>query len=207
MLLAQGRYNYGHVSAINTYKSKISLFTTWSRLLTNLKEKILVNIVGKGENPGNQHFLLLPQWFLSFQKQVFFLPYANSFSLNKSKLLFALGWYWAFNSLAKDKILKSAKLNLYLIGERTLWEKKGKFYLPGFSPFPTMFSKAHVFMITLDCMVRSLRCNPEFNSFPKNPWFSRVRNRSLLKTLWEKEKMLVWLPAFSPFRIMFSTQS
>ena len=30
-----------------------------------------------------------------------------------------------------------------------------------------------------------------FNPFPKNPWFLRVWNSSLLKTLWEKEKMLV----------------
>ena len=29
------------------------------------------------------------------------------------------------------------------------------------------------------------------NPFPNKPWFSRVRSTSLLKTLWEKEKLLV----------------
>ena len=31
----------------------------------------------------------------------------------------------------------------------------------------------------------------KFNLFPKKPWFLRVCNTSLLKTLWEKEKLLV----------------
>ena len=30
-----------------------------------------------------------------------------------------------------------------------------------------------------------------FNSFPNKPWFLRVCNKSLLRTLWEKEKLLV----------------
>ena len=30
-----------------------------------------------------------------------------------------------------------------------------------------------------------------FNPFPNKPWFLRVCNTSLLKTLWEKEKLLV----------------
>ena len=29
------------------------------------------------------------------------------------------------------------------------------------------------------------------NSYPNNPWFSRVCSTSLLKTLWEKEKLLI----------------
>ena len=29
------------------------------------------------------------------------------------------------------------------------------------------------------------------NPFPNNPWFVRVWSTSLLKTLWEKEKLLV----------------
>ena len=32
--------------------------------------KVFENIVGKGENAGNQHFFLFPQGFLSFQKKV-----------------------------------------------------------------------------------------------------------------------------------------
>ena len=35
-----------------------------------LGEKYLENIVGKGENAGNQHFLLFPQCFLPFPKQI-----------------------------------------------------------------------------------------------------------------------------------------
>ena len=30
-----------------------------------------------------------------------------------------------------------------------------------------------------------------FNPFPNKPWFSRVCSTSLLKTLWEKEKLLI----------------
>ena len=33
------------------------------------KEKTFKNIEGKGENAGNQHFLLFPQCFLPFRKQ------------------------------------------------------------------------------------------------------------------------------------------
>ena len=40
------------------------LFTTQSRLLTTPKKQPLKNTEGKGENAGNQHFLLLPQCFL-----------------------------------------------------------------------------------------------------------------------------------------------
>ena len=38
--------------------------TTQSQLLTTLKKKALENTEGKGENAGNQHFLLFPQCFL-----------------------------------------------------------------------------------------------------------------------------------------------
>ena len=31
----------------------------------------------------------------------------------------------------------------------------------------------------------------DLNTFPINPWFLRVCSTSLLKTLWEKEKLLV----------------
>ena len=37
-------------------------------------------------------------------------------------------------------------------------------------------------------MFRLAHC---FNPFPNKPWFLRVRITSLLKTLWEKEKLLV----------------
>ena len=44
-------------------------FTTQSRLLTTLKKKALENTMGKGENAGNQHFLLFPQCFLLYLRE------------------------------------------------------------------------------------------------------------------------------------------
>ena len=38
--------------------------------LTTQYKKPLENIVGKGENAGYQHFVLFPQFFLLFPKQV-----------------------------------------------------------------------------------------------------------------------------------------
>ena len=37
---------------------------------TTLKYRAFENIVGKGENAGNQHFLLFPQCFLPFPKKI-----------------------------------------------------------------------------------------------------------------------------------------
>ena len=48
--------------------STSKLLTTQSRLLMTLYKKPFENSVGKGENAGNQHFLLFPQRFLSYQK-------------------------------------------------------------------------------------------------------------------------------------------
>ena len=41
-----------------------------SQLLTTLTKKSSENIFVKGENAGNQHFLLFPPYFLPFSKQV-----------------------------------------------------------------------------------------------------------------------------------------
>ena len=46
------------------------LFTAQSRLLTTLYKKPVENIAGKGENAGNQHFLLFPQCFQAFPNQI-----------------------------------------------------------------------------------------------------------------------------------------
>ena len=69
------------------------LFTTHLRLLMTLYKKPFENIVGNGENAGNQHFLLFPECFLPFLKQIsifqlhlFFLS-ANAFNLGQCKLL------------------------------------------------------------------------------------------------------------------------
>ena len=39
-----------------------------------MKENAVENIVGKGENAGDQHFLLFPQRFQPFPKQVLIFP-------------------------------------------------------------------------------------------------------------------------------------
>ena len=43
-----------------------NLFTTQTRVLATLEEEAFENIVGKGENAGNKHFLLFPQCFLLY---------------------------------------------------------------------------------------------------------------------------------------------
>ena len=48
---------------------KGNFFTTQSQLLTTFYMKPFENIVEKGENPGNQHFLLFPQCFLPYQRK------------------------------------------------------------------------------------------------------------------------------------------
>ena len=51
------------------------------------------NIVGKGKNAGNQHFLLFPQYFLPVPRQIsvfeshLFFSSANAFNLDQSKIL------------------------------------------------------------------------------------------------------------------------
>ena len=45
-------------------------FTTQSRLLTTLQKRPIENILGKGENAGNQHFLLFQQCFLPAPEQI-----------------------------------------------------------------------------------------------------------------------------------------
>ena len=53
------------------------------------KKKPSEYILGKGENAGDQHFLLFPQCFLSFQRQVLSLTFivlsAKAINLAKSK--------------------------------------------------------------------------------------------------------------------------
>ena len=46
------------------------LFATQSRLLTVQEKKDFENTMGKGENAGNQHFLLLPECFLLCQREL-----------------------------------------------------------------------------------------------------------------------------------------
>ena len=73
-------------------KSRDSVVVPYNlQVLTALRRKSFENIVGKGENAGNQHFLLFPAVFSSIPKTnfiffvVFVLSSANAFSLDKSK--------------------------------------------------------------------------------------------------------------------------
>ena len=50
----------------------LTLYYTIPTLMM-LKKKPFENIVGKRENAGNHHFLLFPQCFLPFLKQVFII--------------------------------------------------------------------------------------------------------------------------------------
>ena len=58
-----------------------------------LTKKAFENIVGKGENADNQHFLLFPQCFLSVTKKKInfwikiILSSANAFNLDQAKYL------------------------------------------------------------------------------------------------------------------------
>ena len=64
------------------------VFITQSRLLTTLRRKLFEKIMVKGENAGNQDFLLFPLSFLSFQKPIsnflfrFILSSTNAFYLD-----------------------------------------------------------------------------------------------------------------------------
>ena len=48
-----------------------------------MKKRAFENIVGKGENAGNQH---LP-CFLPYQREIIILSLANAFNFGKSKIL------------------------------------------------------------------------------------------------------------------------
>ena len=49
---------------IHSLPHNLNFWHTWG------KKKTFENIVGKGENAGNQHLLLFPQWFLSYYGQI-----------------------------------------------------------------------------------------------------------------------------------------
>ena len=57
-------------SLLPTMQSGLFNSTTQSQLLMTLKKTAFEKILGKGENAGNQHFLLFPQCFLPFPRQI-----------------------------------------------------------------------------------------------------------------------------------------
>ena len=79
-------------------KNYVYLFTTEFWLLTTLKMKPFKNIVRKGQNAGNQHFLHFPQYFLSIPKRT---------SVVKLNLFCCLQMLWVWNSLKICRLVKS----------------------------------------------------------------------------------------------------
>ena len=134
---------------------------TQSPLLTTLKKKPFENIVGRGEDAGDQHFLLFPQCFQPYQRQksskyLYFVVCKCFFlKLNFTKRL-------NFRLVQTESICRPRnKCNFtteILVGmDRKHCRKGRKCWLPAFSPFPTMISKAFFsrFAKTRDCVVKS----------------------------------------------------
>ena len=144
-----------------------------SQLLTTLTKKSFENIFVKGENAGNQHFLLFPPYFLPFSKQVL------SFHSNLFCCLPMLSIWTClkFCNLVRSK-LYSKQRNFQLTETGKIcrqqnkcdlkikcccWKgrkhcgKRRKYWLPAFSPFPTMFSEGYFLRVirNRDCGVKS----------------------------------------------------
>ena len=91
-----------------------------------LKKKPLENIVGKGENAGNQHFLLFPQCFPSIHPQknfcfsvTFILSSANAFNLDQSKNLsfgkeLSICYAWKSILIHFDTVWKCSMIKILL---------------------------------------------------------------------------------------------
>ena len=72
---------------VKTWDCAVNSLPLNPRTFNDLKKKPFENIEGKGENAGNQHFLLfstLPKTNLNFSATVN-LPSANAFNLDQSK--------------------------------------------------------------------------------------------------------------------------
>ena len=62
-----------------------------------------------------------------------------------------------------------------------------------FEKFSTLSKAYHCNKVIIHhvCLVSLVPIVSSINPFPNKPWFLRVFSTSLLKTLWEKEKLLV----------------
>ena len=68
MTIINPRKEYWLSPTALTRYTNLTLYHTIPTIMT-LKKKAFENIVEKGENAGNQHFLLLPQCFLLIPRQ------------------------------------------------------------------------------------------------------------------------------------------
>ena len=130
------------------------------------------NTAGRGENAGDQHFLLFPQCFPSYERKkimfwvTFNLSSTNAFNLYQVKiLLLDIGltlyrmtklWLVQIESIRRRQN-KCDWITSYGKGGKHCWERR-KCWLPAFSPFPTMFSKGFLYraMKSHDCVGKSL---------------------------------------------------
>ena len=86
---------YPQLCALKTRAMTTDELTLYHTILTfnDPRKKPLENIVGKGENAGNQHFLLFPTLFSTLSKTnfkflfTFILSPADAFNLDQSKIL------------------------------------------------------------------------------------------------------------------------
>ena len=92
------------------------MFTTQSKVLMNLGWRAFETIVEKGENAGNQHFLLFPQDLLHYQFSRFNLSSANALNLNESRIS-SLG-----NELKSLNIISNVIEMVRLFGHRNKHE-------------------------------------------------------------------------------------
>ena len=87
--------------------ASLNSFTTQSQVVTILWKEFFENIVGKGENAGNQHFLLFQQCFLLYQREKLAcvkkkMSSANAFNVVRAKiLLFGKGFQGSLMHLKK----------------------------------------------------------------------------------------------------------
>ena len=106
---------YSYISVNEKTCIAIRPSPTQSRILTTLKKKSFENIVGKRENAGNQHFVLLPQCLQSFPEtnlnfwSTFILSSAKAFNLNLPKIL-SYGKKFTFLNLCDRKQFRLGRI-------------------------------------------------------------------------------------------------
>ena len=137
------------------------------------KKEPFEDFVEKGENAGNQHFLLFPQCFL---------PFPNQISIFLSHLLCRLQMFSIWNSLKFCHLVKS-KAQFFYYPTVTI-------NLSSANAFNLIQSKKLSSSKQSTQVVFTFNHNWAFNPLPLNSDLTLL-GKSLLKTLWEKEKMLV----------------
>ena len=134
------------------------------------------NIVGKGENAGNRHFLHLPQCFLPFPKQIsifwirLFCRLQNALNWDRTKILpfgkglkvlVKLGFKICLNLQlnmvnSHGNIAKKVEIDHPALYQMTkFWKIYSQRFRPAFSHFPTMSSNdLFLEVVTIqDCVV------------------------------------------------------